>query len=79
MYCFHALSFQCDNSTTVCPIFTILHMYVDIDRGKTPIGSEIGQPKVKVTVAKMKICPHFSDSSSAVAFCFTKNFLVYQI
>ena len=32
---FHALSFPCDNSTTERHILTILHMYIDIDQGKT--------------------------------------------
>ncbi len=41
--------FPCDNFPTVSPFFTILHMYIDINHGKTPIESEVRRPKVKVT------------------------------
>ena len=37
----HYFLFLCDNLSTICLIFTILHMYIDINHGKTPIESEV--------------------------------------
>ncbi len=61
------LPFPCDNSTTVHPIFTILHMYIHINHGNTPIESDLCRPKVKVTtsidcfspILSPELCPFF--------------------
>ncbi len=65
-------SFPCDNFPTVSPFFTIIHMYIDIHWGKTPIESDVRPPKVKVTRSINRLVfAHFSshELKAQVSYC----------
>ncbi len=77
--------FPCDNLPTVSQIFTILHMYIDIIGGKTPIESDVRRPKVKVFHCDSFFCrarlrtERYSRHFGVRASGFTLKFFIYVI